>query len=79
VPHLSGLILYHFGELDSAAYSVRRAIVLNDSRPHYHYNLGLILLDERRESEAKECFQKALALDNNYQLARVMLAETEKL
>ncbi|MEK9183779.1 MAG: tetratricopeptide repeat protein [Patescibacteria group bacterium] len=78
-PHLSGLIQYHFGDFAAAAKSLRRAIALDDSLPHYHYNLGLIYLDEGKKAEAGECFQKALALDGNYQSARIMLLETKTL
>ena len=77
-PYLSGLILYHFGVMPTAIYALRRAIALDDSRSHYHYNLGVILLDDGKIIEAKECFQKALALDSHYTLARDMLEESEK-
>jgi len=79
VPHLSGLILYHFGEPDSAAYSIRRAIVLDDSKPHYHYNLGVVLLEQGEIQEAKACLAKALSLNPNYQLARSMLKDIENI
>ena len=77
--HLSGLIQYHFGDFAAAAKSLRRAIALDGMHSHYHYNLGLILLDEGKKEEAKECFQKAMVLDNNYQSARVMLSGIETL
>ncbi len=79
VLHLSALILYHFGDFSKAALALRRAISLNDSKPHYYYNLGLILLDEGKKEEAQECFQKSLVLNKKYRLAQIMLLEAEKI
>lgn len=76
-PYLSSLIQYHYGDFAPAVKSLKRAVALDGSRPHYHYNLGLILLDMGEKDEAKECFQKALALDDAYQPARAIMSEIE--
>jgi len=78
-PHLSGLILYHFNDLPHAVFSLRRAVALDNSKPHYHYNLGVVLLEQGEAQEAKKCLAKALSLNPNYQLARNMLKDIENI
>jgi len=70
VLHLSSLVLYHYGWVDSAIYWLKRAIVLNNKRPQYYYNLGLLYLDKGDHGEAKKCFTLALECNADYQLAK---------
>ena len=71
--HLSALILYHYGWPDSAIYWIKRAVTLNSAVPQYYYNMGIIFMDKENYEEAKNCFQRALEIDDSYRKALSML------
>ncbi len=73
VLHLSALILYHYGWLDSAIYWLKRAITLNNEKPQYHYNLGILYLEKKELDLAKKCFDAALSANANYSPAKAEL------
>jgi Flp pilus assembly protein TadD len=52
-------------ELDQAETTLRRALALGDDAVGY-YNLGFVMEQRRRESEAEQLYLKALAVDPNH-------------
>ncbi|MFH1522434.1 MAG: tetratricopeptide repeat protein [Patescibacteria group bacterium] len=68
--HFSALILYHFGDFNSALFFLNRAIKLNEAVPEFYYNKGIVELEINNFKEAKLCFQKALELNPNYNKAQ---------
>jgi len=68
-----GIVLVRLGDRDAA---LREFMAVNDP-PAAFNNLGVVYLQERRWSEARDAFQRALALDPGYQRAIANLEEVK--
>ena len=64
--HLLGLVAYQQGDNPKAIQLITQAISNISHKPHYHYNLGLVLEKERRLDEAVSAYQRALDLKPSY-------------
>jgi tetratricopeptide (TPR) repeat protein len=51
----------------------RHAVALNESLPFSWFYLGSLLLESRQFTESRECFERTLALDDEFWRARVNL------
>jgi Flp pilus assembly protein TadD len=70
-PYISlGIAYRSLGDLPAAEATYRRAIKISDRYPFSWYNLGNVLLDMGRREEAAAAFDKTLALDPDFALAR---------
>jgi Tfp pilus assembly protein PilF len=69
-----GMVLGGGGRNDEAADAFRRAIDRDPKSARYAYNLGLVLLRAGRP-DARQAFERALALDPAFRPARDRLAE----
>ncbi|WP_187429977.1 hypothetical protein ROLI_026060 [Roseobacter fucihabitans] len=70
------------GRLGQAETLLRRAITLDDARPEDWNNLGVVLMETGKTTEAAQVFRRAFALDNGESVAirdnlRLALAKTE--
>jgi rhomboid protease GluP len=70
---LRGNRYYERGDLVAAEADYRRGVALDDSRPDFHYKLGVLYHQQRRIPEAKREFTKVLKLDPKHKGARKML------
>lgn len=68
-----GIVLARMGEPNSA---LREFMAVNDPAAAFN-NLGVVYLDQKRWSEAREAFRRALVLDPGHKKARMNLAEAE--
>jgi tetratricopeptide (TPR) repeat protein len=80
-PETTAVYLLTYAELfckardTSAAVQVaRRAVALDEGLPLGWCYLGSLLLESRKLPESRECFERALALDDNFWQARTNLA-----
>jgi tetratricopeptide (TPR) repeat protein len=62
------------GKLPEAEQEFREALALKPNSPEAHYNLGNILLRQRRPAEAEPFFREALRLKPNLAYAQFNLA-----
>jgi tetratricopeptide (TPR) repeat protein len=72
-----GFIYYKRNLLPQAIRVLREAVEKNPPNPAYHYHLGLALGKAGDAGAARAQFERALALDANYQGARDELRRTE--
>lgn len=68
-----GIVLARMGEPNHA---LREFMAVNDPAAAFN-NLGVVYLDQKRWSEAREAFRRALVLDPGHTKAKTNLAETE--
>lgn len=68
-----GIALARLGESDRA---LREFMAVSDASTAFN-NLGAVLLEQKKWTEAKGAFQRALVIDPNYEKARTNLAEAE--
>lgn len=64
--HLRGLLAYQQGQNPLALRCIEQAIAEDSGKPHYHYNLGLVLEKEERWEEAITAYQKAIGINPQY-------------
>jgi Flp pilus assembly protein TadD len=76
--HMLGVAAAQRGQPETALTSIARAIRLNPAPPFYHNNLGNVLHDLSRFTDALLCYQEALRLDPGYAEAHHNLANTLK-
>lgn len=74
--HMLGVAAAQRGRRETALTSIARAIRLNPAPPFYHNNLGNVLHDLDRFTEALLCYQEALRLDPGYAEAHHNMANT---
>jgi Flp pilus assembly protein TadD len=74
--HMLGVAAAQGGQPEVALRHIARAISLNPVPPFYHNNLGNVLHELDRFSEALLCYQEALRLDPEYAEAHNNLANT---
>jgi tetratricopeptide (TPR) repeat protein len=67
-----------FGDWEESERCARKALELEPQHPILHSNLGSSLAGQNRAGEAIECFERALELDPNLDVALVSLARTLK-
>ena len=72
-----GANLARWGKLKAAHRCYRTALTLECARDEAYLNLGYIYRAEGRYGEAIRCFQRALAIDPEYQLAQSALLSLE--
>jgi len=56
--------------IEKAIDSYRRAIQINPNDIDYHFNLGLAYLKINNKEKARECFERCLSIDANYDKAK---------
>ena len=61
--------------VDEAERAFRQAVALDPNNHYYSYNLGFLLLQYGRTSEAREWFEKSAAANPHFDAARQRLAE----
>lgn len=76
---LRGNQRYQEQNLAGAEADYLKGIALEDDRPGFHYNLGVVYLRRGRLAEAKKEFQRVLELDPANQEAREILEHLETL
>jgi len=59
--------------MEEAIASYRTAIQLNPKYTDCHFNLGLAYLKINSKEKARECFERCLSIDTNYDDARKKL------
>jgi tetratricopeptide (TPR) repeat protein len=64
--HLRGLLAYQQAQHALALDLIQRAINLDSSKPHYHFNQALVLEKEERWEEAIAVYRQALSANPNY-------------
>lgn len=64
--HLMGLLALQMGKLDIAKYFIDTAITLDDTKPEYLVNLGVVYYLKGNLKEAKNLFTKAISIDDSY-------------
>ncbi|MDP1801060.1 MAG: tetratricopeptide repeat protein [Bacteroidota bacterium] len=68
-----GATAFNRGRMDSAAIAYRKCTILDPYNPEGWYNLGGAYFNSQRYVKAKECWDRALQLNPNYQeVKRVM-------
>jgi arylsulfatase A-like enzyme/tetratricopeptide (TPR) repeat protein len=72
-----GMVLGGLGRHDEAARAFQEAISRDATRAQYAYNLGLVLMRAGRP-DARQWFERALALDPAFRPARERLAELSR-
>jgi predicted Zn-dependent protease len=72
--HLYGSILAALDQFYLAEENLRKAVALAPDRPAYAYDLGALLHQERKYSEAVPVLKRAIDLDPTNLTARLMLA-----
>jgi Flp pilus assembly protein TadD len=55
---------------EEAINELKKAMSLNPGNAEIYYNLGLIYENKNNMDEARDMYEKALAIDPNYKLAR---------
>ena len=71
---LLGLIRRQAGDLDAAEQLLQASLHLAPNRADYHTNLGNLLRARGRLADAEFCYRSALAVDDDFRLARLGLA-----
>lgn len=64
--HLRGLLAYQQAQHALALDLIQRAINLDGSKPHYHFNQALVLEKEERWEEAIAAYRQALTVNPRY-------------
>src|SRR6478609_11014525 len=72
--HLLGLVDFQFGNNESAARHIQRAIELKGNEAGFHGNLGNAYKAQGDLDRAVACYRRALELDPNYPVALFNLA-----
>lgn len=57
------------GDLDKAAMTIERAIVIQPGNPIFHYHLGIVRSEQDRRSEAERSLRRALEIDPKFRFA----------
>jgi tetratricopeptide (TPR) repeat protein len=74
----AGSMAFRRGDVDRAEALARRAAACSaGSIEEAWFNLGGYLLSARRYTEAAECYRRAIAIDQEYYLARTRLIDVE--
>ena len=70
---------FYMGDIQQAEENVRKAIVCSEGRrDEAYYNLGGYLLVQQRYEEAEQCYQHALELDPDYEVAKLRLKDVQQ-
>ena len=64
--HLLGIIAYRRNELSRALDLIKRAIGMDETKPHYYFNHGLVLHKNGQLDDAIVAYQKATSLKPSY-------------
>lgn len=64
--HLMGLLALQMGKLDIAEHFFNTAISLDESKPEFFVNLGVVFYLKGNVEEAKRLFKKAMSMDESY-------------
>jgi tetratricopeptide (TPR) repeat protein len=64
--HYLGVLAWQRGDLVAAEDMMRRSIAAQNTVPDFHNNLGLVLRDVDRTSDAVSCYRQAIALRPDY-------------
>ena len=64
--HLRGLIGYQQGHNSLAVTCIEQAIAQDPTKPHYHFNFGLVMEKEERWDDAIAAYQQACRLNPAY-------------
>ena len=76
----AGSAAFQAGDIEKAEKYARKAILCEKGFiDEAYFNLGGYLLSQRRYSEAKECYLKALDIDSEYDLAKERLEDVERI
>ena len=75
-----GVLLFQRGELQSAEERLRLAISsipVEKDQDEAYFNLGSVLMAQKRYEEAARCYRKTLEFDPEYETAKIRLADVE--
>lgn len=72
-----GMLLYAMGRSADAVTFFEHSLRLDPDGPGALYNLGLCHVQLRQDAQAKECFERALAVDPGLTQAQEMLAQLQ--
>lgn len=72
----TGDVYVHFGMAEEAEKNYRKAIEIDPSRAHFHYNLGRLMYLTRRFDEANEILTHSIKLDPNAPKTWNMIAQS---
>ena len=76
----AGSAAFKAGDIEKAEKYARKAILCEKGcMDEAYFNLGGYLLSQRRYSEAKQCYLKALEIDSEYKLAKERLEDVERI
>ena len=64
--HLYGLTLLQRGNTSKSAEFISRAIAYDPTKPHYHFNLGLVCEKAGQLDKAQSSYQQALQINPSY-------------
>lgn len=67
-----------YADLSGAQTDLRSALSIDPSRPHLHFNLGLVHRLRQDEAAARDAFRHTLSLDPNHEGAKLVLALDEE-
>jgi tetratricopeptide (TPR) repeat protein len=74
-----GHVAFRLGLLDKAEAHYRRGIRCKEGCiEEAYFNLGCVLVANRRYKEAIKCYRKALALDPKYSIAKLRLKDAKR-
>jgi len=74
-----GAVLIDYGHMEEAEAVLRRGMTFEEpTQDELFYNLGQSLRSQRRYAEALECYERALELDPDYDLARTPKEDVER-
>ena len=75
--HMLGVVYFQRGDLSASEELLTRAVAMNSLMPEAHYNLGNVYVALGRYADARQCFVQALALNQDFSLARQRLIELD--
>lgn len=74
----AGSVAFRRGDIHRAEQLMRQALECSEGcLDEAHFNLGGHLLAQRRYTEARDCYLRALEIDPNYSIAKKRLADVE--
>jgi tetratricopeptide (TPR) repeat protein len=76
----AGVVAFRRGEIPRAEKLIRKALSCPEgSHEEALFNLGNLLVAQRRYEEARNCYRRAIEIDPDYSLARECLADVDHL
>lgn len=74
----AGSAVFQMGDIDRAIELARKATECSEGCvDEAYFNLGGYLLSNRQYREAADCYQKAIEIDPNYEIAKERLKDVE--